>query len=568
MVSYDSMSRNAADVDEVEILDNIGIYGTYYTGEYEICEAARKVKTADGHVVEHQEECRKGLMHAAVVFRGMVFDSFTKLFLLLCLELPEGSRLNLFNSSRYGTNSFKNDRRVYMGFSGLESTGRIDSFYMSGLSAVMGPFTSRAPLKEYWPAEALKLDYWNEYAGKASGPVCSFNTFIRQPIPRLNQVSLRRLDEIYVVGIRRFLLKDLEHMAKYDSSTFNIFNALYGDPTPPTSSVAEDVSDSSTTPVSTHSSGDASKVESDPTLFDTINGTLRSTDCGVTIKFTGKERDMSYMDTMAYNFSTGFIIKVVIETYILLKQAKKVDEGAQGQTMSIIAFTMYSYQDWLEIFMLIFHRGVFWKNVTSFCFMFLMKLFLVGVIDHTFLVLIWRANHAAQIREGWEATQKRFSLFYRYYFSFLFLKCFLWYFYYVESPWIFVVTYLCWVPQILLDAWRGHCTPFSFLSIVVLSICRMYMPYYVFMLKESAFTYDVFALDSGRTNRTVGAYIMLVTFLQLILMSLQRLNGARCFASWSILPQIYTYVRPWSQLMQDDPQECVICMYSIVHSKR
>eukprot|EP00371_Babesia_bovis_P002847 XP_001611494.1 hypothetical protein [Babesia bovis T2Bo] len=544
-------------------LRNIGIFSTYYTGEYEVCETSRTIIEPDGSKTHNAGGCVTGNMHATIIFREMDLDSFVRVYLLLCFELPEGNRFAFWNSPKFGRRTFKRDRRVYLGLSGLEFTNNIDTLYLSGLSSVLGPFTSRAPLKEYWPKLALTMDDWNEYEGKSQGSVCIFNAFLRHPFPKMSQISLRQLNELYILGTNHFLLQEFEHTSDLCDRKFNIFDALYSEPKPPDFKVAENMS-----PVTPNNKIPyISEGEESQQLVDTMHGSVVSNDCGVSISFKGQERDMSYGDVMVQQFAIFFIMKSLLEIILLCKQLRGIDEGSHGKTLSIIAFSMFSYQDLLDIFFFFYHRNLFWRNILCFTFSIFIKIFLVGVVDHSYLVLIWRANHSEHIREGWEVTQARFKLFYRYYFSFIALHIINWYAYYPDSPWFLISVYLCWIPQILLDAWRGQCNSLNILTVIAVSLLRLYVPCYVFMLKENAFTFDVFSRDSGRTNRTVGAYIILVTLLQLVLMCLQRLRGARCFASWSILPQIYNYVRPWTQLMQDDPQECVICMTSIEQSK-
>ncbi|GIX61714.1 zinc finger protein [Babesia caballi] len=559
--------KNAADVD-ID-LNSLGAFATYYTGNYEICEAPRVVKDLDGKSSNVPGGCATGVMHATVVFRQKVMSSYTQVYLVLCLERPADASSKLWNSVRFGPKTYKRDNRVYIGFSSLEFTNQVDTLYMSGLSAALGPPTSRGPLKSYWPSAALELDFWNEVSGKSSHPVCSYNVFFRQPLPHGEQVSLHELEGYYIAGIQRYVLKDYEYISKTDYSRMNIFNSWNTDAPQPALSVAEvapvPAGDASLLP---NSSTNAVHSVSPNKLVDAIQGTLKSTDCGVSIAFSGKERDTFYGNALVDRFSAAFVIKSLLEVFLLCTQLRRADEGAQGQSLSIVAFSMLSFQEVFEIFVLIFHRIAFMYRLLVLCFMLFVKVFLLVVVYHYFLVLIWRANHAVQIREGWEATQKRFALFYRYYFSFLFMQGTLWYFYYVEGPWILIFNYLGWVPQILLDAWRGQCNSLSMSAIILLMFCRLYVPFYLFMLKENAFTHDVFVFDNVRTNRTVGGLIMVATLLQLILMCLQRLFGARCFAMWSILPQIYTYVRPWTSLMQDDPQECAICMSEIEQSKR
>ncbi|GFE53000.1 26S proteasome regulatory subunit [Babesia ovis] len=370
------LNANKASERDDSALNHIGTFSTYYTGEYEICETARSIKGPSDGRTYNPGSCIRGNMHATAIFREMALDSFTTVYLLFCFELPAGNTFEFWKSPKYGKNTFKRDRRVYMGLSGLEFTNRIDTLYLSGMSSVLGPFTSRAPLKQYWPKEALKLDIWNEYFGKASGAVCSFNTFLRQPFPNMNQVSLRQLDEFYILGIRRYMLKDFEHLSNLDSSKFNIFNALYAEPTPPEYSVADNMAmPQDFIPTEKTENGESKR------LVDTMYGSINSTDCGITISFKGQERDMSYGDILVYRFSVVFIMKSLLETFLLCKQLKRVDEGVHGQTISIIAFSMFSYQDLLEIFILLYHRSIFLKSVTCLCFSIFIKLFMVGRVE-------------------------------------------------------------------------------------------------------------------------------------------------------------------------------------------
>ncbi|AFZ80911.1 hypothetical protein BEWA_003190 [Theileria equi strain WA] len=544
-------------------------FSTYYRGNYTLCQQAHKVKFKSGKIEQRNEHCWTGRMDATMMFRDVAMSTYTRVYFILALEVPYRGQWWKFwrwHKSPFST-SVRNNR-LFIGLSGLELDRKSDKTILNGISPSVGPVVPKATLKNYWPDTALKLSTWNEFSTK--GPICSYKATVHHPVPNQNQKSFKLQDEFYLMGLRRFVLNEFERISKFDTSLYNPFNFLsnrhFGSKF--ATGIGEDFEVIDDFKWMDNEAGTDDDFHDMGIINPEISGEFLSGECGISVRFAGAERDMTVLDGMLNRFSILFLVKSIIECIILCTQFKKIDEEAQGQTISIISLCMISYQEILEIFLLLYHGSVFQNALMTFGSIMFLKFFMLSVVEHSFVVLIWRANHSAHIREGWLSTQKRFVLFYRYYFSFILILVVIWYFFYESNPLVILLTYLSWIPQIMLDIWRGHSSALNFIFILLLSACRLVLPCYIFLGGENIFNMDMFSLDAAMPSPSIGFSIILVKLVQIMLICLQRLYGPRCFASLSILPQIYNYVRPWSKMMEDDPQECVICMYDILQSNR
>ncbi|UKJ89431.1 hypothetical protein MACJ_002682 [Theileria orientalis] len=299
-----------------------------------------------------------------------------------------------------------------------------------------------------------------------------------------------------------------------------------------------------------------------------IEGSMWCNDMNVDLTFKGKEKNFKTLRTSANVFSMLFLAKSAVEIGLIWKQFEVVESAAQGRTVSLMTLSLLSFQDVLDLFMLLYHSSSFVDVALVYMAMIILKGVIICLLYQNLIVLVWRASHSYHIRRGWIQTQKSFLLFYKYYFTFMAMLVIILYFFYESFPFLIVLSFGSWVPQILLDVWRGQNNSLSMVFIFFSLVLKMFFPIYMFFIPTNVFTVDKFSSDYLGHDRKLVYIITFVTSVQLILISIQRLKGPRSFVSWSILPKIYSYVRPWSKIMQDDDQECVICMYDIVQSNR
>nr|PVC54757.1 hypothetical protein MACL_00000019 [Theileria orientalis] len=299
-----------------------------------------------------------------------------------------------------------------------------------------------------------------------------------------------------------------------------------------------------------------------------IEGAMWCNDMNVDVTFKGKEKSFKSLRTAANVFLILFMAKALSEIGLLWRQFEVVESAAQGRTVSLMTLSLLSFQDVLDLFLLLYHANSFIDMAPGYLLMIISKALIICMLYQNLIVLVWRASHSYHIRRGWMQTQKSFLLFYKYYFTFMGIVVIILYFFYEAFPFLIVLSFWSWVPQILLDVWRGHNNSLSMAFIVSSVVLKMFFPIYLFFTPTNVFTVDKFASGYLGQNRKLVYIITFIASVQLILIAVQRLKGPRSFVSWSILPKIYSYVRPWSKIMQDDDQECVICMYDIVQSNR
>ncbi|UKK02441.2 hypothetical protein MACK_002534 [Theileria orientalis] len=474
--------------------------------------------------------------------------------------------------------------------------------------------------------------------------------------------SFRRLDDFYLLNLRKFVQNEYHHISNFDTSVLNIFNVFktrnpyryffkkkgkelegtssktkmeetkhisddedvkldqetlnkYFQPIDWNATQSETVVDNATTVKSVTSNNDADKVttiriggnsdaaniangsegkeaasgtggdsgsgvggeESDSSASSgttrgsgemDIEGSMWCNDMNVDLTFKGKEKNFKTLKTSENLFSILFLVKSLTEIGLLFQQFEVVDSAAQGRTVSLMTLSLLSFQDVLDLFLLLYHSNAFIDVSLVYMLMVILKAAIICLIYQNLIVLVWRASHTYHIRRGWVETQKSFLSFYKYYLTFTGIGVTILYYYYEAFPFLIVLPFGSWVPQILLDVWRGQNNSLSMVFIFFSSLLKMFFPIYLFFTPTNVFTVDKFSSDYLGHDRKLVYIITFITSVQLILISIQRLKGPRCFVSWSILPKIYSYVRPWSKIMQDDDQECVICMYDIVQSNR
>ncbi|XP_952800.1 uncharacterized protein TA09155 [Theileria annulata] len=260
--------------------------------------------------------------------------------------------------------------------------------------------------------------------------------------------------------------------------------------------------------------------------YEKIEGELYSNDVDIRIKMKCIEKDMSILSRGINIIYILYIIKSLIEVLLYNKQFKAINSQSEYNRISIMTISLMTFQEVFEIFLLLFHSNIFFSNLIYFTLVLFLKFFLLTVIQHSFIILIWRSSHSYQIRQGWNTLQKSFNV------------------------------------------WNGQKNSLNYFFILVMIVLKMLVPFYIFYFKDNVFNFDRFDGDNINTNATLVYIILLLSLLQIVIILIQRLYGARYLFNWPILPKIYSYMRPWTKIMQDDLQQCNICMYQILYSNK
>jgi len=124
---------------------------------------------------------------------------------------------------------------------------------------------------------------------------------------------------------------------------------------------------------------------------------------------------------------------------------------------------------------------------------------------------------------------------------------------------LLIASQLYWVPQIFLDASKGHKSPLSIKFIAGVTICRLLLPMYVYGCPESIFNDEIIPRPAGNSGFVVSI-LMFVQIVQVAVIISQRRFGPRWFVPWMCLPNVYNYYRRVEFDEEFGVPECVVCM--------
>ena len=125
-----------------------------------------------------------------------------------------------------------------------------------------------------------------------------------------------------------------------------------------------------------------------------------------------------------------------------------------------------------------------------------------------------------------------------------------------------IASQLYWVPQIALDAAKGHKSSLSTKFILGVSITRLLLPVYTWGCPESIFNGELIPEVPGPPGFVVFALVF-VQIVQVGIMLTQKRFGPRWFVPWICLPNVYNYYRRIDLDEEFGVPECVVCMAEI-----
>ncbi|SBT79350.1 E3 ubiquitin-protein ligase, putative [Plasmodium malariae] len=294
------------------------------------------------------------------------------------------------------------------------------------------------------------------------------------------------------------------------------------------------------------------------------DGYILSNNCNIFISFEGEDIDKRFSSAKVINFSILFNIKSLIELGLFWSQIGYNENMRNMAKTSLISICLNSFIEIFESLLLLYEVMLSKLLLIHFIIMVLLKFLLFTLMEVRYILIIWKANHQQDINDGWEQMQRKLSILYKYYYGSILLVIILFYYVFPFCPYVLLVLYLCWFPQILLDIWKGQRNSVNLKFVFSLSLCRLFLPIYIYLYPYNIFQLDVFAQVIGTSNTTFSILLIILMITQLILMFLQRKYGPRYFINTDILPHVHNYYKTIDANFEAGIPECVICMYDIV----
>ncbi|SOV73925.1 E3 ubiquitin-protein ligase, putative [Plasmodium sp. gorilla clade G3] len=295
-----------------------------------------------------------------------------------------------------------------------------------------------------------------------------------------------------------------------------------------------------------------------------FDGYIYSNNCNLVISLEGTDIDKKYISTKVLNFSVLFNIKSIIEISLFWSQIGTSGSIPGASRISLISICLNSLIDIFESLLLLYEVLLSKLLLIHFILMILLKFLLFTIMEVRYVLIVWKANNQHEVNEGWEHMQRKLSKLYKYYYGSIFLLILIFYYIFPIFPYILLILYLCWLPQILLDIWRGQRNSIDIKFVFILSLCRLYLPIYIYLYPHNIFQLDTFSQLIDTSNTMFSILVIFIVFIQLIYMLLQRIYGPRYFVNIDLLPHVHNYYKTIDVNFEVGIPECVICMYDIV----
>ena len=262
-------------------------------------------------------------------------------------------------------------------------------------------------------------------------------------------------------------------------------------------------------------------------------GVISSTRCGFTIELDAIQINLNKLKRKIVNYSimNNALSLGLIKLYI--DQMRILDSNSSFARLSIYSVIMQSISDSLES-MMNFFIGIsvqFLFNI--FIIIALFKFILFSFFEMRLIILTYRSlnNSILASVDVYEASRmERNWIQSRMYLPLVGALVFLMVYPQFALIPLVIAAQLYWVPQIVLDASKGHKTSVSTKFIVGVSLCRLALPLYVWGCPQSIFSLDVLPAPPGGAE--VAVLSAVVQILQVGILLSQKRFGPRWFVPW------------------------------------
>ena len=294
-------------------------------------------------------------------------------------------------------------------------------------------------------------------------------------------------------------------------------------------------------------------------------GSISSSQCKFSIDFDLAQINLNRLKRKIVNYSifNNGLTLALIKLYI--DQIRIVDSNSTYARISMMSVIMQSITDSLDS-MINFFTGLsiqFLFNI--FIIISLFKFILFSFFEMRLIILTWRSvNHqliatmdpydSARMERNWIQSRLYLPL----------IGALLLLLIYPEFSIVplVIASQLYWVPQIALDAAKGHKSSLSTKFILGVSITRLLLPVYTWGCPESIFNGELIPEVPGPPGFVVFALVF-VQIVQVGIMLTQKRFGPRWFVPWICLPNVYNYYRRIDLDEEFGVPECVVCMAEI-----
>lgn len=290
-----------------------------------------------------------------------------------------------------------------------------------------------------------------------------------------------------------------------------------------------------------------------------VKGRLFSEDCSLSGDFDATLVDWEHISRKAMHWSIMLNLCTILEIRAFISQT------ATGRPLQVCVYSIGAIAlcGIVEAALIVGLGMTYSLEFNTFSIVSLFKFVTFTLLHVSYLGALWKAR-LPRDADGNVDSAKITQLYIRFYMVTLIALLFVARFW-TQLPVIVIFGQCTFAPQIVYDIYHGHRNSVTTSFVVLISICKLLPPLYLYGCPYTLFTGDPMPHVPGNDGHGNPWIAITLAVCALGLMGLaisQRAFGPRWFTPMICLPHVYNYVRQ-VDLKDGQPHECVICMSDI-----
>ena len=299
-------------------------------------------------------------------------------------------------------------------------------------------------------------------------------------------------------------------------------------------------------------------------------GSVRAPSCGfsLTVNASATRVDWRAAEDQASWYSSLMTFVCVWQIYALFKQLHFCRTQAVALRVSLVSLGMQALWDAVLCVANLLLCAAVPQLFSTFTTVAFLELIVFCVIEMRYLLLVWQAHDPQRNWDaaGWVQLRRELATVHAHFYVALAVVLLVLYASRDEPSLILLAASSYWVPQIIRNVKTNAREPVCDHYLYGMSVSRLLLPAYLLLVQDALpRVLMVPSPDAITPSQRLKVFLSLVVWqaIQVGLLKLQRLKGARCFVPDYLVPKPYDYQRDPAHILRAagaDGPECAICM--------
>ena len=299
-------------------------------------------------------------------------------------------------------------------------------------------------------------------------------------------------------------------------------------------------------------------------------GSVRAPSCGfsLTVNASATRVDWRAAEDQASWYSSLMTFVCVWQIYALFKQLHFCRTQAVALRVSLVSLGMQALWDAVLCVANLLLCAAVPQLFSTFTTVAFLELIVFCVIEMRYLLLVWQAHDPQRNWDaaGWVQLRRELATVHAHFYVALAVVLLVLYASRDEPSLILLAASSYWVPQIIRNVKTNAREPVCDHYLYGMAISRLLLPAYLLLVQDALPRVLMVPSTNAITpSARLKVFVSLVVWqvVQVALLKLQRLKGARCFVPDYLVPKPYDYQRDPAHILRAagaEGPECAICM--------